>query len=206
MKVFNKLFVAGAITFMASCAPQYNLYDYYQAHTIDQVNAGETNQAKSKLLMRDYDGKAQAQLELIAYKTDSAKYLVVGSQKITKNVDVKGQVFQMGVSEVYPKVKDEAVIRMIGDYTVYYTHISWEDATKFMEAMAGIKQAYAAMKPANGEVMYLDYAISSDVRISFSKSSPNQQPTECVLWVGKRRHFVVTGMLMDAMNYMRTFN
>lgn len=206
MKALRKLLLIGTAVLGVSCASKYNLYDYYQKHAIDTVNSGSTLTTKSKLLLRDYDKNTEAQLEFVAYRSDSAKYLIVGSQKLTKSVKVNDQVYQYGYKELFPKQTDEAIIHANSDFTIYYTHVSWASANAFLDTLPALKQMYSYLMPGNGEIMYVDYALSPDVRISLPKTKVGQQPVNCIVWVGKRRHYITLGQITFALNNIRTFN
>mgnify|MGYP000087108174 CR=1 FL=1 len=205
MNLIRKSIFVGAVALITSCGGVTNVYDYYQTNVIDQHTKGVTQSTSSKLLLRLNEGASKAQFELIAYKSDSAKYLILGSHKMVKSINQNGNSTNYDVTDLITPINEDGVPHK-GKLSIFFTHIPADDALAFIDALPALKTQYLALKPGKGQVMYVNYTMANDVVISFPKKSANQQPIDCVVWVGKRKHQLPTGQLTWALNNLRTFN
>lgn len=206
MKGFFKAALVMAVATLTACSSTTNVYDYYLKNVMDNHRTGEQTTSKSKLLLREFERVNKAQFELVAYKSDSTRYLVIGSHKVAKAFYLHDSLYQFDVADLYSRVRGDDFIRQMGDLSIYFTHIPSEQALTFLDALPQLKTKYASLKPAAGVTEYVDYTIAPDVVVSFSKTSPSQQPTSCVLWIGKRKHTLDTQTLVNAMNQLKMFN
>lgn len=205
MNVIQKFLFVGAVALITSCAGETNVYDYYQTNVIDQHTKGATQNTSSKLLLRINEGPSKAQFELIAYQSDSEKYLILGSHKMVKSVKQNGSTVSYDVDELNTPVHADGTPHK-GKLSIFFTHIPVADALSFLDALPALKTKYLALKPSKGQVMYVNYTLANDIVISFPKKSITQQPVDCVVWVGKRKHQLPVGQLTWALNNLRTFN
>lgn len=205
MKGFFKAALVVAVATLTACSSTTNVYDYYLKNVMDRHQVGEQSASKSKLLLRDFERVNKAQVELVAYKSDSSRYLVIGSHKVAKAFYLHDSLYHFDVADLYSRVRGDDFIRQMGDLSIYFTHIPAEQALTFLEALPQLKTKYASLKPVSGVTEYVDFTIASDVVVSFCKTSPTQQPNECVLWVGKRKHELSLQDLVNALNQLKTF-
>ena len=205
MNLIHKTILVSAVALITSCAGVTNVYDYYQTNVIDQHTKGETQSTSSKLLLRLNDGPSKAQFELIAYKSDTTKYLICGSHKMVKSVKQNGNTTSYDVADLITPINADGTPHK-GNLSIFFTHVPVADALAFLDALPGLKTQYLGLKPSKGQVMYVNYTLANDIVISFPKKSVNQQPVDCVVWVGKRKHQMPTGQLTWALNNLRTFN
>ena len=205
MNLIRKSILIGAVALMTSCGGVTNVYDYYQTNVIDQHSKGATQSTSSMLLLRINEGSSKAQFELIAYKSDSAKFLIWGSHKMVKSVKQNGNTASYDVDDLNTPINEDGTPHK-GNLSIFFTHIPAEDAYAFLDAWPALKTQYLGLKPSKGQVIYVNYTLANDIVISFPKKSVNQQPVDCVVWVGKRKHQMPTGQLTWALNNLRTFN
>lgn len=205
MNLIRKSILFSAVALLASCAGVTNVYDYYQTNVIDQHTKGVATTTSSKLLLRLNEGATKAQFELIAYKSDTVNYLIWGSHKIVKAFKQNGNPVSYDITDLVTPVNADGTPHK-GNLSIFFTHVPAADALAFLDTLPALKTQYLALKPGKGQVLYVNYALANDVVISFPKKSVTQQPIDCVVWVGKRKHQMPTGQLTWALNNLRTFN
>jgi len=206
MKAISKFGIIAIAAFLSACSSTTNVYDYYLKNVIAKHEAGKSATSKSKLLLRGFESTNKAQVEFIAYKTDTSKYLVLGSHKVAKSFYIQDSLYHFDVSDLYSRVRGDDFIRQMGDLNIFFTHIPAAKAVAFLSVWPTLKNDYNALKPTAGEIAYLDYAISTDVVLSFEKKSLTQQPTNCNIWIGKRKHTVSITELTKALTALNAFN
>ncbi|MCC7533563.1 MAG: hypothetical protein IT246_06440 [Bacteroidia bacterium] len=206
MKISGKIILAGMIMLVYSCSTSVSISDYYQNNTIDKNNTNKTSVSKSIMLYKNSSSSSNSTLEMIAYKSDETKYLIIGSRKTAKELKNNEQSYQVGINEIYPKMKEEEEIRAYSDYSVYYTNLSADVAIALADSLPAIKSAYTTLTPGYGQTMYLNYNVSKDLRISIPKKSPTERPSKCILWVGGRKHTMSIDYLTTTLEKFRHFN
>lgn len=206
MNSFKKLLMISGAFAVTACSSVTNVYDYYITNVVTKSHEAQTSTTKTKLVLRETEGNKKAQLEFILFKQDSSVSLVVGSHKVAKAFYIHDSLYQFDVADLYSRVRGDDFIRQMGDLSVFFTHIPASKVIAFLDEMPNIKQKYAAITPQKDVTEYLNYTIASDLIISFPKSKAGQQPAECVVWVGKRKHELATAQVVNALNYIRTFN
>lgn len=207
MRTIKSLTILLAIAMLASCGSSVtNVWDYYIKNNMEQHREGETSSSKTRLLFRQQESPNKAQLEFIAYKTDSGKFLVIGSHKVAKEFMIKDSIYYFDVASIYSRVRGDDFIRQLGDLSIYFTHIPASACETFMQKWEGLKTRYNQATPGAGETMYFDYTIAEGVFVSLTKTDARQLPDECTLWVGKRKHEVKTEDLVKVMSDLKFFN
>jgi len=206
MKTISKFGIIAVVAQLSACSSTTNVYDYYLKNVLEKHEAGKSATSKSKLLLRSFESTNKAQVEFIAFKTDTEKYLVLGSHKVSKSFYIKDSLFQFDINDLYSRVRGGDFIRQMGDLNIFFTHIPAAKALAFLSVWPSFKNDYNALKPAFGEVAYLDYAIVTDVVLSFEKKSITQQPNNCNIWIGKRKHTVSMVDLTKALTALKAFN
>ena len=206
MKAISKFGIIAAATILTACSSTTNVYDYYLKNVVETHQTGKSATSKSKLLLRGYEGTNKAQVELIAFKTDTSKYLVLGSHKVAKAFYIHDSLYHFDVADLYSRVRGDDFIRQMGDLSVFFTHIPAANAEALLTALPGLKNDYNALKPANGEVAYVDYTLASDVVLSMEKTSATQQVRNCNIWIGKRKHAITIDELTKALTALKAFN
>jgi hypothetical protein len=206
MKAISKFGIIAAAAVLTACSSTTNVYDYYLKNVIETHQTGKSSTSKSKLLLRGYEGTNKAQVDLIAFKTDTEKYLVLGSHKVAKAFYIHDSLYHFDVADLYSRVRGDDFIRQMGDLSVFFTHIPAANIENLLTAIPNLKNEYNALKPANGEVAYLDYTLASDVFVSFEKRSLNEQFRSCNIWIGKRKHTISVEDLIKAFTDFKAFN
>lgn len=206
MKAFLKFGIIASAALLTACSSTTNVYDYYLKNVVETHQTGKSATSKSKLLLRGFEGTNKAQVELIAFKTDSMKYLVLGSHKVAKAFYIHDSLYHFDVTDLYSRVRGDDFIRQMGDLTVFFTHIPAATTEAFLNALPNIKNDYNALKPGKNEVAYVDYALASDVVLTFEKRSATEQMKDCIIWIGKRKHEVSVADLTKALNELKSFN
>lgn len=207
MKFIYRTLALLSIAFLASCSSSVtNVYDYYLKNAVETHTTGANSTSKSKLLLRVNERTNKAQVELIAFKTDSIKYLVIGSHKVSKSFYIHDSLYAFDVNDLYSRVRGDDFIRQMGDLSVFFTHVPAGNAAMLSDALSGLKSKYASASVGKDEVVYVDYTIAPDVIFSLEKRAASDKPDECVIWVGKRKHIIATADLQKALNDLRMFN
>jgi hypothetical protein len=206
MKLLHKCAALFAAGILASCSNSVtNVYDYYLKNVVETHKTGENSTSSSRLLLRVNESTNKAQVELIAFKADSVKYLVIGSHKVAKAFYIHDSLYHFDVNDLYSRVRGDDFIRQMGDLSVFFTHIPAGSAAMLEDALPGLKSKYTSARPGKDEVVYIDYTVAYDVIVSFEKRAITDKPTECVLWVGKRKHIIDTADLEKALTALRSF-
>lgn len=207
MKSIFKGLAILTFTVLASCSSSVtNVYDYYLKNEVEAHKAGQNSTSKSKLLLRVNERTNKAQIELVAFKRDSVKYLVIGSHKVAKSFYIHDSLYSFDVNDLYSRVRGDDFIRQMGDLSIFFTHIPAGRAAMLADAMSGLKAQYASARPGTGEVVYIDYTIAADIIFSLEKRTATEKPVECTIWVGKRKHVIATADLEKALNDLKMFN
>lgn len=206
MKAFLKFGIIASAALLTACSSTTNVYDYYLKNVVETHQTGKSATSKSKLLLRGFEGTNKAQVELIAYKTGTEKYLVLGSHKVAKAFYIHDSLYHFDVTDLYSRVRGDDFIRQMGDLTVFFTHIPAANADAFLTALPNLKTDYAALQPGKGEVAYVDYALAGDVVLTFEKHSATQQMKDCIIWIGKRKHEISVNELTKALTELKAFN
>lgn len=191
---------------MSSCGNSVtNVWDYYIKNNVEQHRIGQASTSKSKLLYRQQESVSKSQLELIAYKQDTLKYLVIGSHKVAKSFLIYDSIYHFDVSSIYSRVRGDDFIRQMGDLSIHFAHLPADLGERFTMAWPDIKNRYMQAKPGEGETVYIDYTLSSTIFLSFPKTAPVQEPAKCDLWVGRRKHEIRTEDLQKALADLKAF-
>jgi hypothetical protein len=206
MKTISKFGIIAVAALLSACSSTSNVYDYYLKNVIEKHEAGKSATSKSKLLLRGFENTNKAQVEFIAFKTDTSKYLVLGSHKVVKSFYIQDSLYHFDVADLYSRVRGDDFIRQLGDLNIFFTHIPAANAVSFLSVWPILKNEYNVLKPTAGEVAYLDYAITTDVVLSFEKKSLTQQPKDCNIWIGKRKHTVSIVELIKVLTALKAFN
>lgn len=207
MKHYPSLTIVSLILFLSACSNSVtNVWDYYVKNNVEKHQAGTSTVSKSKVLYRKNESVNKAQLELVAFKQDSARFLVIGSHKIAKAFYIYDSVYHFDVNNLYSHVRGNDFIRQLGDLTIFFAHIPAEKCQDFLNNWGDVKNKYMQAKPAPGETMYIDYSLSPEIFLSFPKTAAVQEPKDCILWVGRRKHEIATADLQKALADLKTFN
>jgi len=206
MKAFLKFGIIASAALLTACFSTTNVYDYYLKNVVETHQTGKSATSKSKLLLRGFESTNKAQVELIAFKTGTEKYLVLGSHKVAKAFYIHDSLYHFDVTDLYSRVRGDDFIRQMGDLTVFFTHIPAANAEAFLTALSNLKTDYAALKPGKDEVAYVDYALAGDVVLTFEKQSTTQQMKDCIIWIGKRKHVISVADLTKALDELKAFN
>lgn len=206
MKAFLKFGIIVSAALLTACSSTTNVYDYYLKNVVETHQTGKSATSKSKLLLRGFESTNKAQVELIAFKTGTEKYLVLGSHKVAKAFYIHDSLYHFDVADLYSRVRGDDFIRQMGDLSVFFTHIPAANAEALLAALPNLKIDYAALQPAKGEVAYLDYALASDVVLSFEKRTLTDQFRVCNIWIGKRKHTIWVDELTKALEDLKAFN
>jgi hypothetical protein len=197
------------LALVASCAPSVtNVWDYYIKNNLENHVAGSSSTSKARLLYRKQEYPGKAQLELVAFKNESRKCLVVGSHKIAKAFYLNDSLYHFDVDNLYSNVRGNDFIRQMGDLSIYFTNIPADRCEAFLAGIDKLKSDFMKAAVSEGSVTYVDFPISSDVFVSFEKKSPTQLADESniAVWVGKRRHEMKFADLVKAMQDLKSFN
>lgn len=208
MKNITKITAIALLVVVSACSKSVtNVYDYYIKNAIESKPAmGVQAQSKSRLLFRSTESLNKAQIEMVAYKKDTLKYLVLGSHKVAKAFYIHDSLYHFDVTDLYNKVRGDDFIRQMGDLSVFFTHVPSANITALQENLGSLKAAYKAAKPLGGETIYIDYMLSADVLLSFEKKSASQSLNSCTIWIGKRKHEVSSYSLEKAISAFAAFN
>ncbi len=203
----RSFFVWSSIALITSCAStsDTNVWDYYIKNDVEKHVEGVTTSSKSKMLFRNMESVNKAQFELLAYSQDTTKYLVIGSHKVAKAFFIHDSLYHFDVNNLYSSVRGNDFIRQLGDLSIYFTHVPAYRCNEFLDNWNDVKTKFNAAVPTSGETIYIDYALTNNVYISFPKSKPSQNQDNCVIWVGKRKHNVQTENLIKALNDLKSF-
>jgi hypothetical protein len=185
-----------------------NVYDYYIKNNLEHHETGKLINTRTKLLYRQQESVNKAQLELVAFKSDNVKYLVVGSHKIAKQFYLYDSLYYFDVNDLYTNVRGNDFIRQLGDLSIYFTHISVENCNTFIANVDKLKSEYNKGAPSEGSVSYFELTIQNDVFVSIEKkvfSDPLELATT-TLWVGKRKHVIKLDDLIKAVQDFKNFN
>lgn len=205
MRTLGKTLAIAGMALLASCSgTAVSVYDQYIKSGIRQRNTGESSSSSRKLLMLEND-KQYGQLELAAFKTDSGKFLVVGSIKQARTFYIHDSAYTFDVSTLYDKKSSPELSAQAGQLSIHYTHIDAGMASAFYTALMGMKQKYTQAAPGKDEVISFDYTLSPDLVISLEKTYKTQHPTRCTIWVARRKHVVQTAALEQALENLKLF-
>jgi len=200
------LAIVGLFTLLLqSCGSVTNVWDYYVTNEVIVHKQGETTVSKKKLLLRKSESPSKSQLELIAVKQGDASFLVIGSHKIAKSFYVNDSLYSFDVTDIYSSVRGKDFIRQMGDLSIYFTHIPTQKCTEFLNGLETLKKSYSDAVVTKNATTQVDYYFSHNVFASFEKESAKQFPTECILWVGRRKHEISTKELVEALTELKGF-
>ena len=208
-KIAKLCSVVSAITLLSACSQSVtNVYDYYIQNNVEQHDPGVVSASRTKLLYRDQELGSKAQLELIAFKNDRMKCLVVGSHKIAKAFYIHDTQYYIDVKDLYSNVRGNDFIRQLGDLSIFFTNIPSAQCDTFLVNVVKLKADYMKATPADGASANFDLSISSDVFVSLEKKSPTQsfESASATLWVGKRKHNIKLEELVKVMQNLKSFN
>jgi hypothetical protein len=207
---YSKVFLSVGILFMiTSCGSTSvtNVWDYYVTNEVIVHKSGENAIFKKKLLHRDHESVNKSQLEMIAVKQDSDAYLVLGSHKVAKSFMIKDSVYAFDVTDLYSRVRGNDFIRQMGDLNIYFTHVPVAKVNEFLTNFELLKKQFAEAAVAKGATTQVDFYLAYNVFVSFEKTKATQTlPSECVVWVGKRKHSMSTNKLIETLTEMKNFN
>lgn len=211
MKLFTQRIalwsMMATVLLLGSCSMSVtNVWDYYVKNHVEHHKAGQSSMSKSKVLYRKQESPNKAQLELIAYKSDSMKCLVIGSHKIAKAFIIYDTLYHFDVNDLYSSVRGNDFIRQMGDLSIYFTHISASDCDALQKGIDGLRAKFGQAMLTAGATSYMDYAVSPEVFVSAEKTSASQQLKEVTLWVGKRKHKMDADDLVKALQDFKSFN
>lgn len=204
---FTKIMVAACSIFLiSSCGSSVtNVWDYYVTNEVIVHKQNQTSISKRKLIHRENDGSNKSQLDLVAVRQDSMSYLVIGSHMVAKSFYFNDSLYSFNVNDLYSNVRGNDFIRQMGDLSIFYTHVSAERVTEFLSNFDRMRKAYQDAKVVKGATTQLDFYFSHNVFISFEKTSANQKPSKCYVWVGRRKHQVDTDDLQEAFAELKNF-
>ncbi len=197
------------VSLLNSCSQSVtNVWDYYTKNNVEQHHAGSFSTSKTKLLYRHQESVNKAQLELIAYKSDTLKYLIIGSHKIAKAFFIYDSIYYFDVNDLYSNVRGNDFIRQLGDLSIFFTHIPANKCEAFLANIDKLKSDFMKGATPEGTVLYFDYNITDDVFVSIEKRNYLEQieNANTYLWVNKRKHIIKLDELVKAMQDFRLFN
>jgi hypothetical protein len=196
-----------SVGFLSSCGTSTTtVWDYYVKNVVESHTEPGYNSSKTKVLYLQTEGVNKAQLELIAYKNDRDKFLVIGSHKVAKGFYLNDTLYNFDVTSLYSHVRGNDFIRQMGDLTIFFTHIDYKACEAFVNRIDKLKSDFMKGVPAEGSCLYYDLNISRDVFVSIEKKTVNQQPEEANIWVGRRKHTIKLDDLIKAMQELKSFN
>ena len=203
--LFSILF---ALFLFTECSNTVNVYDYYILNNLANHENGRISNSKVKMLYRKKELSNKAQLELIAFKTDSMKYLVIGSHKLAKAFYLQDSIYYFDVNEIYSNVRGNDFIRQLGDLSIYFTNIPMQNCNKFLSSVERLKAEFNRISFTDGARNHVDYTFQSDVFISIEKRSSSQEAESATttIWVGKRKHTIDLEDLIKAIQDLKSFN
>jgi len=207
--IFLKFAFALAIAFMSSCSESVtNVYDYYIKNNIETHKAGTISSSKTKLLYRNQESINKSQLELIAFKNDKMKCLVIGSHKIAKSFYINDSIYYFDVNDLYTNVRGNDFIRQLGDLSIFFTHVPMDKCDIFLANLDKLKSEYMKAAVMDGTSAFFDFAISSDVYFSIEKKFTTEyiENASTYVWVGKRKHKVNMDEFVNAIKELKSFN
>ncbi len=206
LKALKRLSIFLLTASLVSCGHSVtNVWDYYIKNNVEVHIQDSITISKSELLYRAGESVTNAQIEFIAFKQDSMKYLVIGSHKIAKNFTIQDSVFTFDVKNLYSKVRGDDFIRQLGDLNIYFTHVPMENIDKLLNYIPVLRAAYKNTRPVKNETINVDYQLSPTVYISLPKDNNANNPSDVILWVGKRKHIINVNKLQDILNEMKAF-
>jgi len=183
-----------------------NVWDVYAKNQVAKYTQDSMTVTKTELLYRTGEATDKAQFEFVAFKQDTQKYLIIGSHTFGKTFNIQESSYVFNVKSLISKAKDEDYIRQVGELNVYFTHVPYEAIDRFLNYLPNLRASYKENKPASGgQTLYIDYQLSPQVIVSFPKDGNNNNPSDVILWVGKRKHEMSMSRLIDIMNEMRDF-
>ncbi len=198
-----------SVTILTSCSNSVtNVYDYYIKNNLQQHETGRIISSKTKLLFREQEMTNKAQIELVAFKSDNLKCLVIGSHKIAKQFYLYDSLYYFDVNDLYTNVRGNDFIRQLGDLSIYFTTISVENCNTFLANVDKLKFEFSKAAPPVGSSSSIDLTIQNDVFVSIEKkvfSDPLELATT-TLWVGKRKHTIRLDVLIQAFQDFKSFN
>lgn len=206
---YSKVFLSvGILFFITSCGTSVtNVWDYYVTNEVIVHKAGENSITKKKQLYREQESVNKSQLEMIAVKQDSDAYLVIGSHKVAKSFMIKDSVYTFDVTDLYSRVRGNDFIRQMGDLNIYFTHVPVAKVNEFLVNFELLKKQYTDAAVAKDATTQIDFYLAYNVFVSFEKTKMGQTlPSECVIWVGKRKHAMSTNTLIEVLSEVKNFN
>jgi hypothetical protein len=209
MKLSNyspTLLVAAVLLLLTSCGSSItNVYDYYITNEVVEHKTNEATISKRKMLFREVESVNKSQLEFIAFKQDSDVYLVIGSHKVSKAFYLHDSLYHFDVTDLYSRVRGNDFIRQMGDLSIYFTHIPLAKCNEFLAKWEATKKQYAAASVSDDAITQVDFYFAHHVYVSFEKTRQGQQPNNCNVWVGKRKHEISTNDLIKALTELKNF-
>lgn len=202
---YTLLFCVASV--FASCGNSITqVWDYYIKNGVEVHKQDAITITKSELLYRKSEKVSKAQLEFVAFKQDDAKYLVIGSHKVAKNFYIHDTLYAFDVVSLYNKVRGDDFIRQMGDLSIYFTHIPYENIQKYLENETMLLDTFSVNRPTKSETVYIDYQLSPTVYISLPKTGGAKRPSDMVLWVGHRKHEMSYSTFKKILNEVKEFN
>ncbi len=191
---------------LSSCGNSVtNVWDYYMKNNVEVHKVSGITSSKSKMLYRKNESSL-CQLEFIAYRQDSSRYLIIGSHLVGKSFYINDSLYSFDVRSLYSRAKGNDMIRQMGDLSVYFTHVPGERVDDFLRDWTELRATYKTTKPGNDQTVYIDYALSGNVYMSFPKKGNRDNPSDCIVWVGRRKHEMTVSSLLKVMNEIKMFN
>lgn len=200
------LLICAASTLISCGNSITQVWDYYIKNNVEVHNQDGISITKSEMLYRKGEKVSKAQLEFIAFKQDDKKYLVIGSHKVAKNFYIHDTLYSFDVVSLYNKVRGDDFIRQMGDLSIYFTHIPYENIEKFLTNEAMVKDTFRVTRPVKSETVYVDYQLSPTVFISMPKDGNAKKPSDMILWVGHRKHELSYSTFVKILNEVKSFN
>lgn len=208
MKRFNFIFSLTALLLLSSCGSSQqvtNVWEYYVTNEVIQHNSESTSLVKRKLLMSTRDDKNRSQFELVAVKQDSTVSLIIGSQKFAKNFTINDSQYVIDVVDVFPDMEKEEMAQ-VGDLYIYFEKVPASKCIEFLDKLPEMRRQYSEAQVTEGAVTQIDFYFTHNVFVSLEKDRAGEQPTNCYVWVGKRKHKVNTKAFVAALTELRSFN
>jgi hypothetical protein len=205
--IYSKTLVAaGVLALLTSCGSSVtNVWDYYVTNEVVVHNQEDATVFKKKMLLRETESVNKSQLELIAFKQDSTVYLVIGSHKVSKAFYIHDSLYNFDVTDLYSSVRGNDFIRQMGDLSIFFTHIPLAKCNEFLSKLDKMKKQYASATVSQGATTQVDFYFAHQVFVSFEKSKDGQKPTQCNVWVGRRKHELNTDDFVSALNELKSF-
>lgn len=185
------LFISFIALLFTSCSKSIvDVYDYYVINGVEQrPDSAVTSVSNARLLFRDKTA-GSSQFELVAFKKDTMKYLILGSHVFGKSAKINNEQYHFNITDVYTGISDKEQTKQLGDMSVTFAHVDAATIKQLIDALVDIKARFAAAKVAKGEVVNIEYNLSKEVVLSWKKKYVSDRPSTCYVWVNNRKNTI----------------